>query len=122
MCKMKIQARSPQFLITLGGYFDPQCVHCKHFQCKKYRYCLFARSHCTFTAFSAVSECYSGATVVVDRLNSTGRFLDLCFDLYSLYHLCYRKYVLILIEALICGYLEPKKLRARPQNKAITPP
>ena len=24
MCKMKIQARSPQFLITLGGHFDPQ--------------------------------------------------------------------------------------------------
>ena len=28
---------------------------------------------------------------------------------------------LISIKALICGYLEPKKLRARPPNKAATP-
>ena len=27
----------------------------------------------------------------------------------------------ISIEAMICGYLEPKKLRARPPNEAITP-
>ena len=31
------------------------------------------------------------------------------------------KNVLISIEALICGYFEPKKLRARPPNKASTP-
>ena len=31
------------------------------------------------------------------------------------------KNVLISIEALICGYFEPKKLRARPPNKAATP-
>ena len=43
------------------------------------------------------------------------------FGLYSPNHLCYRKYVLISIKALICGYLEPKKLRARPPNKAATP-
>ena len=30
------------------------------------------------------------------------------------------KNVLISIEALICGYFEPKKLRARPLNKADT--
>ena len=30
-------------------------------------------------------------------------------------HLCKRKY------ALICAYFEPKKLRARPPNKAATP-
>ena len=33
----------------------------------------------------------------------------------------YRKIALISIEALICGYLEPKKLRARPPDKAATP-
>ena len=27
----------------------------------------------------------------------------------------------ISIEAMICGYLEPKKLRARPPNEAVTP-
>ena len=32
----------------------------------------------------------------------------------------YRKIALISIEATICGYLEPKKLRARPPNKAVT--
>ena len=32
----------------------------------------------------------------------------------------YRKIALISIEALICGYFEPKKLRARPLNKADT--
>ena len=31
------------------------------------------------------------------------------------------KSVLISIEALICGYFEQKKLRARPPNKAATP-
>ena len=31
------------------------------------------------------------------------------------------KNVLISIEALICGYFEPKKLRARLPNKAATP-
>ena len=31
------------------------------------------------------------------------------------------KSVLISIEALICGYFEPKKLRDRPPNKAATP-
>ena len=36
-------------------------------------------------------------------------------------YLCYRKYVLVSIKALCCGYLEPKKLRARPSNEAPTP-
>ena len=40
---------------------------------------------------------------------------------YSPNHVFYRKITLILIEAPICGYLEPKKLRARPPNKAATP-
>ena len=36
-------------------------------------------------------------------------------------YLCYRKTSLISIEALCCGYLEPKKLRVWLQNKAATP-
>ena len=40
---------------------------------------------------------------------------------YSPNHVFYRKNALILNDALICGYLEPKKLRARPPNKAATP-
>ena len=40
---------------------------------------------------------------------------------YSPNHVFYRKMALISIEAPICGYLEPKKLRARPPNKAATP-
>ena len=60
-------------------------------------------------------------STLVDRLNATGRFLDSRFGLYSPNHLCYRKYVLISIKALISGYFEPKKLRARPPNKAATP-
>ena len=39
---------------------------------------------------------------------------------FCLNHLCYRKNVLISIEALICGYFEPKKLRAGLQKKAAT--
>ena len=63
--------------------------------------------------------CYGGT--LVDRLNAIGRFLDSRFGLYSPNHLCYRKYVLISIKALMSGYFEPKKLRARPPNKADTP-
>ena len=44
------------------------------------------------------------------------------FDgLYSPNHVFYRKMALISNEAPIFGYLEPKKLRARPPNKAATP-
>ena len=40
---------------------------------------------------------------------------------YSPNHVFYRKNALISIKGAICGYLEPKKLRARPPNKAATP-
>ena len=40
---------------------------------------------------------------------------------YSPKDVFYKKIALISIKALICGYLEPKKLRARPPNKAATP-
>ena len=40
---------------------------------------------------------------------------------YSPNHVFYRKMALISIEAPICGYLEPKKLRARPPNKDDMP-
>ena len=40
---------------------------------------------------------------------------------YSPKDMFYRKMALISIKALICGYLEPKKLRARPPNKAAMP-
>ena len=40
---------------------------------------------------------------------------------YSPKDVFYRKMTFISIKALICGYLEPKKLRARPPNKAATP-
>ena len=33
----------------------------------------------------------------------------------------YRKTVIISIDALIFGYFEPKKLRARPPNEVATP-
>ena len=39
---------------------------------------------------------------------------------YSPNQVFYKKMALILNEAPICGYLEPKKLRARPLNKAAT--
>ena len=49
-------------------------------------------------------------------------FLLFNFDgSYSPNHVFYRKMALISIEAQIGGYLEPKKLRARPPNKAATP-
>ena len=63
----------------------------------------------------------SSGHTLVDRINHTGRVLDLRFDLYSSNNLEFRKNVLISIEALICGYFEPKKLRARPSNEAATP-
>ena len=40
---------------------------------------------------------------------------------YSPNHVFYRKMIVISNEAPICGYLEPKKLRARPPNRATTP-
>ena len=58
---------------------------------------------------------------LVDIYQGIGSFSVWRFGLYSPNHLCYRKYILISIKALICGYFEPKKLRARPQNKAATP-
>ena len=58
---------------------------------------------------------------LVDIYQGIGSFPVWRFGLYSPNHLCYRKYILILIKALICGYFEPKKLRARLPKKAATP-
>ena len=43
------------------------------------------------------------------------------FGLYSPNQVFYRKMTMISNKALISGYFEPKKLRARPPNKAATP-
>ena len=43
------------------------------------------------------------------------------FGLYSPKHMFYGKIALISIKALICGYFEPKNLRARLPKKAAMP-
>ena len=64
---------------------------------------------------------YFNAVIGIVLISST--FLESLWviGLYSPNHVLYRKYVLISIVALICGYFDPKKLRARPPNKAVTP-
>ena len=70
-----------------------------------------------------VRRCMSNITgdTLVDIYQGIGSFSVWRFGLYSPNHVFYRKYVLISIEALICGYLEPKKLMARPPNQAAMP-
>ena len=69
---------------------------------------------------SVLEQKYSQLCTLTDECIHTARFSVLRFGLYSPKHMFYRKIALISIKALICGYFEPKKLRTRPPNKAVT--